>query len=78
MTVSSASLIEAKESIEGENGTEEQPPTTQQPNQQQTTEQQNDVDASMADGEKNAAAPEVGSSSSWTKKISAWFSGVRI
>ncbi|RZC33323.1 heat shock 70 kDa protein 4 [Asbolus verrucosus] len=79
MTVSSASLFEAKESCEAENGEENQQQQQQQNNTQQQqnqnpTEQQNDVDATMADGVNNAA-PEVGSSTSWTKKISAWFSG---
>ncbi|KAJ3657316.1 hypothetical protein Zmor_009130 [Zophobas morio] len=63
MTVSSASLFEAKESSEAENGEENQ--QQQQNNQQQqqqqpppnqnSTEHQNDVDATMADGVTNAA-----------------------
>lgn len=76
MTVSSASLFEAKEASEIENGEEQkQQPENQQ--NQNSTEQQNDVDTQMTEGVNNAA-PEVGSSTSWTKKISAWFSGVRI
>ncbi|XP_044256053.1 heat shock 70 kDa protein 4 isoform X1 [Tribolium madens] len=76
MTVSSASLFEAKESSEAENDETQkmQQEEQEKPASQNSTNQQNDVDAPMADGVNNAA-PEVGSSTSWTKKISAWFSG---
>lgn len=79
MSVSSASLFEAKESSEME-APEEAPQAANGPADNIPSggsEQQSEGDAAMADGTNNAA-PEVGSSSSWTKKISAWFSGVRI
>lgn len=66
MTVSSASLYESKESPEPETSNEQQ---EQQQNQQSNENEQ--TNENVADG-----PPEVGFS--WTKKISAWFSGVRI
>lgn len=86
MTVSSASLYEAKESTEGENGNVQEVEAGQQnhvdqaneqqaPAQQQQ-QQQNETDVPMSDGTNGAPPAEVGSS--WTKKISAWFSGVGI
>lgn len=75
MTISSASMYEAKESPESEIAEEPQ----QKDAQQKSTDQQNDTgDIPMDTNNSGAAAPEVGSGSSWTKKISAWFSGVRI
>lgn len=76
MTISSASMYEAKESLEPETPDEQQ----QKESQQNSTDiQQNDNgDSSMDTSNSGAPAPEVGSGSSWTKKISAWFSGVRI
>lgn len=67
MTISSASLYESKECPESEATNEQQEP---QQNQQQAENEQ-PPNENVADG-----SPEVGSS--WTKKISAWFSGVRI
>lgn len=68
-------MYEAKESPEPET-----PEDQQKEAQQNSTEhQQNDTgDVAMDANNSGAAAPEVGSGSSWTKKISAWFSGVRI
>ncbi|KAJ8962992.1 hypothetical protein NQ314_005631 [Rhamnusium bicolor] len=75
MTISSASMYEAKESTEPETPEEQQQQKEPQLNQQNSTEQQqNETDAPM-DTNNGGAAPEVGSGSSWTKKISAWFSG---
>lgn len=65
MTVSSASLYESKESPEPET------PNEQQQQSQQSNDNDQHKNENVADG-----PPEVGSS--WTKKISAWFSGVRI
>lgn len=87
MTVLSASMFEAKESTENdtveENQQKEQDTQTQK--QQNSTDAQstpqNDIDAPMDDAANTTAtstAPEVGSGTSWTKKISNWFSGVRI
>lgn len=76
MTISSASMYEAKESAEPETP-EEQQQKEAPPNQQKSTEQQQNESETPMDT-NNGAAPEVGSGSSWTKKISAWFSGVRI
>lgn len=74
MTVSSASLFENKETSEADTATEQQQQEAQSQQQQQQAEneqQQQQSNENVADG-----PPEVGSS--WTKKISAWFSGVRI
>lgn len=73
MAVSSASMYESKESPEPETPTE-------QSNQQQnenggTAGANNEQQQAPADGVANGT-PEVGSS--WTKKFTAWFSGVRI
>lgn len=67
-------MYEAKESPELES------PEEQKDTQQNSTDHQlNDTgDVSMDTNSSGAAAPEVGSGSNWTKKISAWFSGVRI
>lgn len=72
MTISSASLYESKECADSETANEQQDQQQQQqqPNQQQTENEQS-PNENVADG-----PTEVGSS--WTKKISAWFSGVRI
>lgn len=61
MNISSASLIESKESPEADG-----PEEAQKPNE---NSEQPQTDA-------NGQPPEVGSSG-WTKKISAWFSRVR-
>lgn len=75
MAISSASMYEAKESPEPETPEEQQ----KESQQNSTDNQQNDTgDVSMDTSNSGAPAPEVGSGSSWTKKISAWFSGVRI
>lgn len=63
MTVSSASLYESKESPEPETPSDQQ--------KQELNDNDQHKNENVADG-----PPEVGSS--WTKKISAWFSGVRI
>lgn len=76
MTISSASIYEAKESVEPETPDEQLQKDTQQNSMDHP---QNDTgDSAMDVNNSGAAAPEVGSGSSWTKKISAWFSGVRI
>lgn len=76
MTVSSASLYEAKESPEPETPEEQQ---QKESHQNPVDIQQNDNGDIPMDANNSAApVPEVGSGSSWTKKISAWFSGVRI
>lgn len=67
MTVSSASLYESKESPEPETQNEQQ----EQQQNQSSNENEQLPNENVADG-----PTEVGSS--WTKKISAWFSGVRI
>lgn len=84
MTVSSASLIEAKEatgSESPENEKQDARAVEQQQNGEQQPQggQQGENDAPM-DGVENPQqqSAEVGSGTSWTKKISAWFSGVRI
>ncbi|KAJ8911458.1 hypothetical protein NQ315_013562, partial [Exocentrus adspersus] len=73
MTISSASLYEAKESVETES-VEEPVQKEAQLNQQNSTEQQQSEAGTPMDTNTDAA-PEVGSGSSWTKKLSAWFSG---
>ncbi|KAJ8933820.1 hypothetical protein NQ318_002088 [Aromia moschata] len=77
MTISSASMYEAKESVEPESPEElqqQQQQNTPQTNDQNSEQQQNEADPAM-DTNNSGATAEVGSSSSWTKKISAWFSG---
>lgn len=78
MTISSASLYEAKESPEPETPEEQHQQTEKEklPEQNTMDTQQNDADPNAMD--TGAAPAEVGTGSSWTKKISAWFSGVRI
>ncbi|XP_023018225.2 heat shock protein 70Cb isoform X1 [Leptinotarsa decemlineata] len=77
MTISSASMYEAKESPEPESPEETQQSQKDAPE----SEQQNSNDQQRNDGDTpmetngGGAPPEVGSGSSWTKKISAWFSG---
>lgn len=84
MTVSNALMYEAKESAESEavedgQQQKEQEAQTKQNTADGQTPSQNDNDAPMEDAASAAtnAAPEVGSGTSWTKKISNWFSGVR-
>lgn len=71
MTVSSASLYESKESPEPETAEQQQ-----QAQHDDTSAEQPPADGSAANGTTTAAA-EVGSTG-WTKKITSWFSGVRI
>ncbi|CAG9766599.1 unnamed protein product [Ceutorhynchus assimilis] len=76
MTISSAALIEAKEASEVESPENDKQEVPQQ--QQQNGEQQpQENDAPMEGGEAppQQQSAEVGSGASWTKKISAWFSG---
>lgn len=80
MTISSASLYESKECPETETTTTEQQQqqdaaaaaAAAQQNQQSNEQNEQVPNENVPDG----GSPEVGSS--WTKKISAWFSGVRI
>ncbi|CAH2000460.1 unnamed protein product [Acanthoscelides obtectus] len=83
MTISSASLFEAKETPEPETPEEQQAAKGGEQQQETNAEQQNgpqqqqpnDVDMDGQQQQQGGAAPEVGSGSSWTKRISAWFSG---
>lgn len=86
MTVSSASLIEAKEATETESPESEkqhaenaEQQQQQQQNGEQAAGQQGETDLPMEGAEATQQqSAEVGSGTSWTKKISSWFSGVRI
>lgn len=81
MTITSASLLEAKESAEEspENEKMNVESATDQPQQQQQQngEQQTEPDENM-DGAKGQQKAEVGSGYRWTKKFTSWLSGVRI
>ncbi|XP_028134053.2 heat shock 70 kDa protein 4 isoform X1 [Diabrotica virgifera virgifera] len=83
MSISSASLYEAKESVEPESPEEQQKEAQVNSNDQQNGGvQTNESGESMETTNEGTGAnsgegavPEVGSGTSWTKKISAWFSG---
>ncbi|CAG9861697.1 unnamed protein product [Phyllotreta striolata] len=82
MTISSASMYEAKESPESEVPEDQQQSPKEanaNANADQKADQQTPNEGGEIPMETNAAnagaAPEVGSGTSWTKKISAWFSG---
>lgn len=84
MSISSASMYEAKNAAEPES------PEEQQQEQNGAEDAQRNGDQSAAEGGAATDAPmdgsngggvtppEVGSGTSWTKKISGWFGGVRI
>ncbi|ERL85506.1 heat shock 70 kDa protein 4 isoform X1 [Dendroctonus ponderosae] len=79
MTVSSASLIEAKEAAESESPESEKQnaeAAEQQQNGEQAAGQQGETDLPREGAEATQQqSAEVGSGTSWTKKISTWFSG---
>lgn len=80
MTITSASLLEAKESAEESPENEKMnvdSAADQQP-QQQNGEQQNEPDENVDAAKGQQQKAEVGSGYRWTKKFTSWLSGVRI
>ncbi|XP_066150208.1 heat shock 70 kDa protein 4 isoform X1 [Euwallacea fornicatus] len=79
MTVTSASLIEAKEAVESpeeENQEAGNAPQEHQNGEQQRNQGENDVNMDGGEAvQQQQQSAEVGSGTSWTKKISSWFSG---
>lgn len=81
MTITSASLLEAKESVEESPENEKMNVDTgaeQQQQQQQNGEQQTEPDENMDGAKGQQQKAEVGSGYRWTKKFTSWLSGVRI
>lgn len=85
MTVSSASLYEAKDSSPDQEQMENGDAPQREDGAKNGAEGGNEADAPMTDGNGSQNTDgaqqqpaEVGSGVSWTKKISGWFSGVRI